>query len=138
MRSLTSKQERFADEYLVDLNATQAAIRAGYSPRSADKIGPELLGKTGVQEVIRARQALLRDRVEIRQLEVLAALAAIAFADMGDYVDADGVHLRPLHCLTRHQRLAIAHSRQLKDGFELRLHNKARALVLLGRHLGMF
>ena len=40
MRDLTDKQERFVDEYLVDLNATQAAIRAGYSPHSADKIGP--------------------------------------------------------------------------------------------------
>lgn len=138
MRELTAKQECFVDEYLVDLNATQAAIRAGYSRRSADKIGPELLGKTGVKEAIRVRQAFLRDRVEIRQLEVLAALAAIAFADMGDYVEADGVHLRPLHCLTKHQRLAIAHSRQLKDGFELRLHNKGRALVLLGRHLDLF
>lgn len=138
MRILTEKQQRFVDEYLIDLNATQAAIRAGYSARSADKIGPELLGKTGVKELIRARQALLRERVQIRQVEVLAALAAIAFADIGNYVEDDGRTLRPLQSLTRSQRLAIAHSRQLKDGFELRLHSKTRALVLLGRHLGLF
>ena len=45
-RALTRKQERLSEEYMVDLNATQAAIRAGYSQQNADKIGPELLGKT--------------------------------------------------------------------------------------------
>lgn len=50
--ALTAKQQRFVEEYLVDLNATQAAIRAGYSAKNADKIGPELLGKTRVAEAI--------------------------------------------------------------------------------------
>ena len=138
MRALTPRQLRFVDEYLIDLNATQAAIRAGYSPRNADKIGPELLGKTGVRDSIRERQAVLRDHVQVRQLEVLAALSAIAFADIGDYGESDGVHLRPIHSLTKHQRLALAHSRQYKAGYEIRLHNKMRALDLLSRHLGLF
>ena len=53
---LTDKQRTFVAEYLVDLNATQAAIRAGYSARNADKIGPELLGKTRVAAVIAEEQ----------------------------------------------------------------------------------
>jgi hypothetical protein len=43
--TLTNRQRKFVDEYLIDLNATQAAIRAGYSKKTADRIGPELLGK---------------------------------------------------------------------------------------------
>ena len=57
--ALTPKQQRFVDEYLIDLNATQAAIRAGYSPKSADKIGPKLVGKSSISEAIAAARALL-------------------------------------------------------------------------------
>ena len=54
---LTDRQQRFVAEYLIDLNATQAAIRAGYSKKTADRIGPELLGKTCVSEAIQAAKA---------------------------------------------------------------------------------
>lgn len=137
---LTPKQQRFVDEYLIDLNATQAAIRAGYSAHTAGKIGPQLLGKTGIRAAIRARQETLQERVGVRQEQVLAALAAIAFADIGDYVESDatGERLRPVSALTRAQRLAIADARQFRDGFSLRLHSKLKALDLLARHLGLF
>lgn len=55
--ALTPKQQLFVEEYLIDLNATQAAIRAGYSPNNADKIGSELLGKTRVSEAIKIAMA---------------------------------------------------------------------------------
>ena len=55
--ALTQKQKLFIDEYLIDLNATQAAIRAGYSPNNADKIGSELLGKTRVSDAIKTAMA---------------------------------------------------------------------------------
>lgn len=140
MRELTAKQQRFVDEYLVDLNATQAAIRSGYSAHTAGKIGPQLLGKTGVRAAIRARQGELREKVGLRQERVLAALAAIAFADMGDYVEFDeaGERLRPMATLTRAQRLAIADARQFSKGFKLRLHSKLEALDMLARHLGLY
>ena len=57
MNGLTPKQQAFVNEYLIDLNATQAAVRAGYSPRTADKIGSELLGKTRVSKAIQEAQA---------------------------------------------------------------------------------
>ena len=80
-RSLTSKQQRFVEEYLIDLNATQACIRAGYSSRNADKIGSELLGKTGVSAAVERAKARRAARTEITQDRVLQELAAIGFAD---------------------------------------------------------
>jgi phage terminase small subunit len=137
---LTTKQQWFVAEYLLDLNATQAAIRAGYSRRSASKIGPQLLEKTGVSAAIHARQKVLQEKLGIRQEQVLAALAAIAFADMTDYVESDGVvcRLRPLSALSHAQRMAIAHAKQHGHGFTLRLHSKVRALDMLARHLGLY
>ncbi len=72
--SLTPRQARFVEEYLVDLNATQAAIRAGYSARNADKIGPELLGKTRVAEAVKAAQQARTERTGITQDEVIQGL----------------------------------------------------------------
>jgi phage terminase small subunit len=83
---LTAKQQRFVEEYLIDLNATQAAIRAGYSAKNAGKIGPELLGKTRVQEAIKAAMDKRSERTEITQNMVLGQLAKIAFSDITDFV----------------------------------------------------
>ncbi len=74
MSDLTPKQARFVEEYLLDLNATQAAIRAGYSARNADKIGSELLGKTRVAEAVKAAQQARTERTEITQDEVSQGL----------------------------------------------------------------
>ncbi len=79
--SLTPKQARFVEEYLLDLNATQAAIRAGYSARNADKIGPELLGKTRVAEAVKAAQQARSGRTEITQDEVIQGLKKEATLD---------------------------------------------------------
>ncbi|MFX7879430.1 terminase small subunit, partial [Acinetobacter baumannii] len=67
--------------YLLDLNAAQAAIRAGYSPRTAKQIAYETLNKPEVQELVRERQAALAERTEITQDAVLQRLWAIATAD---------------------------------------------------------
>ena len=61
---LTPKQKRFVEEYVVDCNATQAAIRAGYSERNAGKIGPELLGKTRIAEAIAKKQKVISEKTE--------------------------------------------------------------------------
>lgn len=80
--ALTPKQKRFVDEYLIDLNATQAAIRAGYSKRTAEWIGPQLLGKTHVSEAVTERMRARELRTEITQDRVLQELAKIAFSDI--------------------------------------------------------
>ena len=79
--SLTAKQARFVEEYLIDLNATQAAIRAGYSARNADKIGPELLGKTRVAAAIQDAKETRSERTGITQDEVIQGLKKEATLD---------------------------------------------------------
>ena len=81
MAALTPKQARFVDEYLIDLNATQASIRAGYSAKTACWIGPQLLGKTHVAQLIAERVKAREQRTEITQDRVIAELAKIAFGD---------------------------------------------------------
>jgi len=71
---MTPRQQRFVDEYLVDLNATQAAIRAGYSARTAEQQGPRLLGNVEIAKAVQAAQQVRSDRVQITQDDVLRGL----------------------------------------------------------------
>lgn len=107
--ALTAKQERFVQEYLVDLNATQAAIRAGYSSKTAYSMGQRLLKNVEVQAAIQKALKDRQARTEITQDTVVEELAKIGLADAHDYSDAD-----------------------------LKYSNKLKALELLGKHLGMF
>ena len=164
MAKLTAKQQRFCDEYLIDLNATQAAIRAGYSEKNADKIGSELLGKTRFAEYILRRKKDRIERTEITQDMVLRELANIAFSNAADYasviekqamievegnmipiLDEDGepvmyrtVEPALTENLTDEQKRALAVIKKGRDGFEVKPYDKLRALELLGRHLGMW
>ena len=150
---LTAKQIRFVDEYMVDFNATQAAIRAGYSPKTAAAAAARLLRNVNIQAEIARRQKDLQRRTEISQDRVVKELARIAFADASDYAcvetymyeNKDGT-LSPLQVvspkdtgvLSDDQRAAIAGIKQGANGIEIKLHDKIKALELLGRHIGMF
>ena len=92
--ALTPKQQLFVEEYLIDLNATQAAIRAGYSPNNADKIGSELLGKTRVSEAIKIAMAERSRRTGINQDRILAELAKIALVNPARVVNFDEATIR--------------------------------------------
>lgn len=146
MRKLTKKQKVFVDEYLIDLNATQAAIRAGYSKKTANNIGPELLGKTcvanAVQEAIKKRE----QRNEITQDRVLNEIAKLAFSNIQDIYDKDG-ELIPIDKLPRDVAAAIQEINQdsisgddnetiIKRKYKL--SDKKASLELLGKHLGIF
>lgn len=135
--ALTDKQKRFVDEYLVDLNATQAAIRAGYKDPN---IGRQLITKNNVSEEIRKAMADRQKRTEITQDAVLEELAAIGFSRATDYAAIRGplVELTPTDQLTDEQKRAVASIEQGNFGIKLKLHDKVRALELLGKHLGMF
>jgi phage terminase small subunit len=80
MPKLTEKQKRFCEEYLIDLNATQSAIRAGYSPKTAYRIGAELLQKTSVAEYLKTLREEQSKRTGITADEVLIELRNVAFA----------------------------------------------------------
>jgi phage terminase small subunit len=142
-RKLTDKQQRFVEEYLIDLNATQACIRAGYSVKNADKIGSELLGKTRVQESIEIQMAERSKRTGINQDRVIQELARIAFVKITDVVDGDGEIRRD----ASDDDLACIESVKVKDSDnqfggsrerEVKLAPKIKALELLGKHLGMW
>lgn len=88
--ALTDRQAKFVDEYLIDLNATQACIRAGYSAKTADRIGPELLGKTCVAEAVKAAMENRSKRVQRTADDVMRDLAAIRADAMQIVHDKDG------------------------------------------------
>jgi phage terminase small subunit len=150
--ALTPKQARFVEEYLIDLNATRAAIRAGYSARTAEQQGPRLLGNVGVAAAIREAQQARSKRTEITSDRVLTELARIGFANMADYmrVGPSGDPQLDFSALTRDQAAALQEvtvenyvSGRGDDAREVRrikfkLADKRAALVDIGRHLGMF
>lgn len=140
MAKLTPKQKRFCDEYLIDLNATQAAIRAGYSADTAGVIGHENLNKPYLRAYIDRRMAKREIRTEITQDKVLQELAKIGFANIDDYVEVDGdlVVIKDTKDISEDKISAISSIKQGANGIEVKLHDKVRALENIGRHLGMF
>ncbi len=107
--ALTEKQKRFVEEYLVDLNATQAAIRAGYKGKTAGQTGSENLKKPEIQEAITRAIQNRQKRTEITQDRVLSELGKVAFSDADDGSESS-----------------------------LKYSNKLKALEMLGKHLGIF
>jgi len=163
-KKLTAKQQRFCDEYLIDLNATQAAIRAGYSKKTANEQGARLLANVSVQKYLQKRKTDRIERTEITQDMVLLELANIAFSNAADYAavveknamaevdgnmiplfdeNGDPVKYRTVEPvltadLTESQKRALSVIKKGRDGFEIKPYDKIRALELLGKHLGMF
>ncbi len=137
---LTPKQARFVNEYLVDLNATQAAIRAGYKPKAAAQTAAENLRKPQIQQAIQEAREDQEARTQITADRVLRELAEIAFADAGDYqtVEGDELVLRDSEQIPEAKRRAIQGYRRGKFGPEVVLADKIKALELIGKHLGMF
>ena len=159
MPALPPKQLRFVQEYLIDLNGKQAAIRAGYSAKTAEVQASRLLSIAKVAEAVAEAQQARAERTQITADRVLAELAKIGFSDIrkaviwranviGMVEDGDGA-----------QRLAVTNEVQLVDsdklddataaavaeisqtaqgGLRIKLHDKKGALVDIGRHLGMF
>lgn len=142
--ALTEKQKRFVEEYLIDLNATQAAIRAGYSVKRASEIGYQLLQKTTVSHAISKAMAERSRRTGISQDRVLQELAKIAFVNATDVINMDEATIRG--DANREDTAAIAsvkvktiptESGEIVER-EVKTYDKIKALELLGKHLGMF
>ena len=141
MGALSPKRQRFVQEYLVDLNATQSAIRAGYREKSAGVQGARLLANAAVQAEIKVQQQERARRVGITQDRVLSELAAIAFACGTDFtrVAPDGtLETRPTDQVPPGKLPAVAAMKYSTRGVEIKLYDKLRALELLAKHLGMF
>lgn len=142
---LTAKQQRFVEEYLVDCNATQAAVRAGYNPKSARATGGENLQKPAVAAAIQSAQDALREQNSVTVERVLEELRRLAFSDMGMFATwgPDGVDLIDSANIDHENRACVAEvseTTNAKGGTTVRfkLHSKTDALNQLARHLGMF
>ncbi|MCK0507921.1 terminase small subunit [Aromatoleum anaerobium] len=153
--ALNDKQRRFVAEYLIDLNATQAAIRAGYSERTAGSQGFDLLKKPEIQAWVTEEMKAREQRTEITQDRVLAELAKIGFADIrravkwGDGIAvtdpesgaveiSNGVALIGSKEIDDATAASISEVSQTAQGIKIKMHDKRAALVDIGRHLGMF
>lgn len=139
---LRPKQQRFVHEYLVDLNGTRAAIRAGYSARTAASIANENLRKPEID----AARAEMQVRTEVTADRVIQELAKIAFLDARKLFRSDG-SLKAVHELdddtaaalvSLDVRLTESESGEITKTARIKLADKRGALVDLGRHLGIF
>lgn len=150
---LTDKQQRFVDEYFVDSCQTQAAIRAGYSPKTAQQIASKLMATSRVKAEVDKRRAELSRRTGISAERVLQEYARLAFAKMSDVVTWSGdgsISMIPSGELTDDDAACIAEINETetlipsKNGDpitkiqrSIKLHPKGPALDKLAQHLGL-
>lgn len=149
-KKLTAKAERFVEEYPIDLNATQAAIRAGYSKKTARSQGQRLLTNVDIVAAIQKALEKRSERTEITQDRVLQEYAKLAFANLDDFVNTDGE--KPYFDFsdaTRDQMAAVSEITVDRisqsgedtpdiDRVKFKLYDKKGTLDSLARHLGMF
>lgn len=151
---LPPRQQRFVQEYLVDLCGTQAAIRSGYSAATAKVTASRLMTQENVKAAVAAGRAKTAERTQITVDRVLLELGRIGFADIrkavqwgetvaaqdadGNTISVDSVVIRDSKDIDDDTAAALAEVSQTKDGLKVKFHDKQAALVNIGRHLGMF
>ena len=143
MRDLTAKQERFVEEYLVSLNASDAARKSGYSAKTARSIGHENLTKPDIQKALAKRKAAVAERAEISAVDVLQELAQVAFAKLSDFVEWGpmGITVKesadiPPELLGAVQEVSESTSQNGRTT-KIKLQDKLKALALLAQYLGL-
>lgn len=149
MAGLTDKQQRFVDEYLIDLNATQAAIRAGYSEKTARSIGQRLLTNVDIQKAIEDAQSKRAEQTQIDAAYVLRRLVEIDQMDVLDIMD-DKYCLKPIGEWPKIWRQYISSIENLEEfeGFgedrtqigwlkKIKWPDKTKNLELLGKHVSV-
>lgn len=163
MPDLTPKQQRFVDEYMVDLNATQAAIRAGYSAKTAPQGAAQLLNNIKVAAAIAEQRAKLAEKAGVTLEKIIDEMRKIGFSDVRKAIRWNGHLVREednneggdvlLIKETRTNLVSLIDSDDLDDdtaaaiaevsqnangGVKIKMYDKMSALVKLGDHLGMF
>jgi len=152
---ITDRMKKFVDEYLIDFNATAAAIRAGYSESTANEQGSQLLARPDIRELVAEGQKAIAERTQTFQDNAVDELKIVGFSDLADFLtvkEGGIVEQKSFDQLTKEQTKCIKKIKQTvrtshsSDGtilhqtatLEIELHDKLKALELLGRHLGMF
>lgn len=150
--AINGKQQRFVEEYLIDLNATQAAIRAGYSEKTAGQQGFELLKKPEIQTAISEAQKARSERTEITQDMVLRELAKVGFSDLRnvftaagaiidvqDWDDSTAGAISSLEVVRRNDGSKDEDgNHNVEYVHKIKVWDKVSALEKMGKHLGMF
>lgn len=141
---LTPKQSAFVAEYLIDLNATQAAIRAGYSAKTADQQGSQLLGKTRIADAIASAKAARSEKTGIDAAWVLTRLTQEATADLADIIGDSG-ELRPISewPLIWRQGLVtgvdvqetVVEGVKMGQTIKVKLSDRIKRIELIGKHV---
>lgn len=145
--ALNPKQQRFVAEYLVDLNATQAAIRAGYSAKWAEKNATRLTGNDGIAAAIAVGQSKGLAKLELTADMVKDRLRLLAFQDIRSLFDVAG-NLKPIHELDDAAAAMVAGLEVIKknaaagDGIidtvhKVRVVDPVKALEMLAKHFGL-
>ncbi len=145
MAKFSAKQQRFVEEYLIDLNATQAAIRAGYKKSEyTDTNANKLLENTRIREAIDKAMAERSKRTGINQDRVIQELARIAFVNPKNVINAEDASVvsdaseDDLACIQSVKVKTMLGDKGCSEEREIKLNDKLKALELLGKHLGMF
>ena len=148
MDDLNNKQSEFVNQYLIDFNATQAAKRSGYSEKTCESQGSSLLRNPKVQAAIRLKTMEKEGFFTVKKETVINELALIAFSDLRDVASwgSNRFDLKDSDTLQRRQSAAVKKvtfkqvdgekSSSITMGIEL--HDKMKALELIGKHLGIF
>ena len=142
--TVNDRDRRFCEEYLIDLNAKRAALRAGFAPSTAKDasmwINPQHPEKPALRVEIDRLMAERSRRTGVSADRVVRELARIAFADLTDVLDITASDVRGDIGRDDSAALARIKRRQTADGVEceIHMHDKNRALELLGKHLGLF
>jgi phage terminase small subunit len=156
MKTLPARQAVFVQEYLKDLNATQAAMRAGYSKTTATKQGPRLLTNVGIAAAIAKLQKERADKLEITAEKVLREWAILAFSDLQNYIeinnDTGAIRVKDFKEMPENASRALESITEIRTVREdakgedsiinervtFKMHNKPAALEALSKHLGLF
>jgi phage terminase small subunit len=144
LKALSPQELVFIEEYLVDMNPREAAVRAGFKPGQARKHANALLEKQHVQEAIEAAVTARIRRLHLSQDRVLEEYARLAFSNIGDYVDWNAGHItvRAKNEITLDKRAAIQEITETtnREGtqIKLKLYDKKQALDAIAKHMGMF
>lgn len=146
MGKLTAKRQNFVREYRISLNATQAYKKAyGVSENVARRAGSRLLTMVDIRAELQKTQVKLAKKFDVTEESIMSELASIGYSNMRDYVDFGpvGVTLKEMSELTDIQTAAIQEVSHNLDGegggsVKFKLYDKAKALVDMGKHIGMF
>lgn len=142
---LNPKQQAFVNEYVKDFNGTQAAIRAGYSKKTANEQAAQLLAKLSIQQAVKGFQQKVAQNTEVTVESLILELKKIAFSDVGKYLEP-GNEVTDIAALPPEVRAAVASVKKTVTEFDggsktsvgFTLHSKLQAIEMLAKHLGFY